>query len=164
VRRVGIEREIRYVVEDGVPPPGGRHMVQAYFLRGRISLRVRLVDDREGSVTLKAPRAEGRREWERPVPGALARRLVALPLPRVEKERRREGELEVDAYAWPARLVVCECELAQGVGPDLRDRAARARWMEARRPAWVRAWRDVTDDPSFTAAALARRRPRAESR
>lgn len=153
-----MEREIRYVVDDGDPPPGGRRLVQGYLLRRPVSLRVRLVDGRSARVTLKAPRAEGRREWEADLPAALARWLVALPLPRVEKQRRREGDLDVDVYSWPVSLVVCECELPPGGGPDLRDAEARGRWMEARRPAWVRSWRDVTDQPGMTAAALARRR------
>lgn len=154
---MGVEREIRYVVDEGEPPPGGRDIVQAYLLRRPLSLRARVLDGREGWITLKAPRAEGRFEWEIAAPAALARWAARLGLPRVEKLRRVEGDLEVDVYRWPRRLVVCECELAAGQGPDLRDAAARAGWMEARRPAWVRAWRDVTDDGAYTAAALARR-------
>ena len=133
--------------------------MQAYLLRGRVSARVRLVDGRRARATVKAPRREGRFEWECPVPAGLARALLALPLPRVEKRRLVDGDLEVDTYGWPAGLVVIECELADGAGPDLRNAPARAAWMEARRPSWVQAWRDVTDDPAFTAARLARRRP-----
>jgi hypothetical protein len=50
-------------------------------------------------------------------------------------------------------------ELADGEGPDLRDAPARVAFMEAHRPAWVRAWYDVTDDPAYTNARLARRAP-----
>ncbi|GAF99843.1 unnamed protein product, partial [marine sediment metagenome] len=86
--------------------------------------------------------------------------LLTLPLPRVEKYRAVDGDLEVDQYSWPEGLLVVECELGEGAGPALRDRAACSAWMEARRPAWVKAWRDVTSDHSMTAARLARRRPR----
>lgn len=156
---MGVEREIRFLVTEGEPPAGGRRLVQAYLLRGRATLRVRLVDGREARATLKLPRAEGRWEWELGVPAVLVRWLLALPLPRVEKTRLVLGELEVDRLSWPEPLLLCECELAPGTGPDLRDVEARQRWMEARRPGWVRAWHDVTDDRRFTNARLARRRP-----
>jgi len=155
---VAIEREIRFLVTEGAPPRRGREMVQGYFLRGRISARVRLIDGREGWITLKAPGREGRHEWERRVPVRLARWLLNLPLPRVEKIRAADGDLEIDQYSWPPGLVVVECELGEGTGPELRDRDACSAWMEARRPGWVKAWRDVTSDPSMTAARLARRR------
>jgi len=73
--------------------------------------------------------------------------------------RGRAGRLEIDVLGWPPGIVLIELELAPGEGPDLRDAAARARFMEAHRPAWVRGWRDVTDDPAYTNARLARRRP-----
>jgi CYTH domain-containing protein len=151
-----VEREIRFRVAEGEPPPGGEPMVQVYLLRGRATARVRLVADRAARFALKLPRTEGRFEWECPVPAALARALLRLPLPRVEKTRRREGRLEVDRLAWPPGIVLVELELAPGEGPDLRDAPARARAMEAHRPAWVRAWSDVTDDPDYTNARLAR--------
>ena len=152
------EREIRFLVTEGTPPRRGREMVQGYLLRGRLTARVRLIDGCEGWLALKAPRYEGRREWECRVPVRLARWLLALPLPRVEKLRAADGDLEIDQYSWPPGLVVVECELDAGAGPDLRDRDACSAWMEARRPAWVKTWRDVTSDPSMTAARLARRR------
>ena len=156
---MAVEREIRFLVTEGTPPGGGRQMVQGYILRGRISARIRLIDGREGWLALKAPGREGRLEWECRVPLWLARWLLTLPLPRVEKRRALFGDLEVDEYSWPQGLVVVECELDEGVGPALRDRAACSAWMEARRPGWVKAWRDVTSDHSMTAARLARRRP-----
>lgn len=156
---MGIEREIRFRVSRGGPPSGGRAIVQAYLLRGRATLRVRLVEGAQAWLTLKLPGREGRFEWQRRVPVALARALLALPLPRVEKTRLRQDGLEIDRLHWPERLVLCEWELAPGEGPDLRDAAGRSGWMEARRPAWVEDWHDVTDDPDYTNAALARRRP-----
>jgi CYTH domain-containing protein len=154
---VGVEREIRFVVTEGEAPRGGRAIEQGYLLRRPASLRVRLIDDSHARVTLKLPRSEGRFEWEVPIPASLARVLLALPLPRVAKHRRLEGRLEVDSYRWPRPLIICECELEAGEGPDLRDAAARSRFMEEHRPEWVRAWKDVTDDPTMTAASLARR-------
>jgi hypothetical protein len=51
-----------------------------------------------------------------------------------------------------------ELELRADEGPDLRDPAARQACMEAHRPPGVCAWHDVTDDPAYTNARLARRR------
>lgn len=134
-------------------------MEQAYLLRGRVTARVRNTRGKGAKAGVKLPFRDGRLEWEWRLPEALARAVLALPLPRVVKTRSREGRLEVDILGWPAGIVLVELELAPGEGPDLRDAAARARFMEAHRPAWVRAWRDVTDDPDYTNARLARRRP-----
>jgi CYTH domain-containing protein len=155
---VAIEREIRFRVTDGNPPPGGAAMVQAYLLRGPITARVRSTADEPARMTIKAPFRDGRLEWEWQVPARLASALLALPLPRVEKLRRREGRLEVDVLSWPPAIVLVELELAPDEGPDLRDAAARAALMESHRPSWVRTWHDVTDDPDYTNARLARRR------
>jgi CYTH domain-containing protein len=157
---MSVEREIRFRVTAGVPPAGGTRLVQAYLLRGRATLRVRAAQGRGAHITLKLPRGDGRFEWEWRIPQALAAALLRLPLPRVEKRRRVEGRLEVDELEWPARLVLVELELQPGEGPDLRDAAARARFMEAHRPGWVESWTDVTDDPDYTNARLARPRPR----
>jgi len=155
---MAIEREIRFLVTEGGPPAGGRRMVQAYLLRGPATARVRLAEGKAARFTFKLPAAEGRHEFEWPLPGPLARAIVRLPLARIEKTRRREGRLEVDHLDWPADIVLVELELRPGEGPDLRDVDARRRFMEAHRPAWVRAWHDVTDDPDYTNARLARRR------
>ena len=157
---MAIEREIRFLVIEGTPPGRGREMVQGYLLRGRLSARVRLIDGHEGWLAFKLPGREGRLEWERRVPVWLARWLLNLPLPRVEKRRAVDGDLEIDQYSWPRGLVVVECELDEGAGPKLGDRDACRAWMEARRPGWVKAWRDVTSDHSMTAARLARRKSR----
>lgn len=155
---MAIEREIRFRVTEGEPPAGGRRIVQAYLLRGKATARVRLSEGRPASFTMKLPAAEGRHEFACPLPEALARAILRLPLARVEKTRREEGRLEVDRLHWPADLVLVELELRAGEGPDLRDADARRRFMEAHRPPWVRAWHDVTDDPAYTNARLARRR------
>lgn len=152
------EREIRFRVTDGEPPAGGRHLEQAYLLRGPATARVRVGEERGALFNVKLPAAEGRYEFQWPLPERLARALLRLPLPRVEKVRRREGRLEVDRLIWPADLVLVELELRDGEGPDLRDVDARRRFMEAHRPPWVRAWHDVTDDPDYTNARLARKR------
>ena len=135
-------------------------MLQGYLLRGRLTARVRLADGEGARVTVKAPYRDGRLEWEWRVPEAAARALLALPLACVVKRRRREGRLEVDVLEWPPGIVLVELELAPGEGPDLRAAAARIALMETQRPAWVRAWHDVTDDPAYTNAQLARRRVR----
>jgi CYTH domain-containing protein len=155
---VAIEREIRFRVTDGHPPPGGVAMVQAYLLRGPITARVRIAEGKPARMTVKAPFRDGRLEWEWRIPDRAANALLKLPLPRVEKTRRQEGRLEVDVLSWPPNVVLVELELAPEEGPDLRDAAARAALMESHRPAWVRAWKDVTDDPAYTNARLARRR------
>jgi CYTH domain-containing protein len=156
---MAIEREIRFRVTEGAPPAGGVRMEQAYLLRGPMTARVRVAEGRGARMTVKAPRGDGRFEWEWRVPDAVAHALLRLPLPRVRKTRRREGRLEVDTLTWPQGVVLVELELADGEGPDLRDAPARVAFMEAHRPAWVRAWYDVTDDPDYTNARLARRAP-----
>ena len=157
---MAVEREIRFRVTEGTPPAGGVRMEQAYLLRGPVTVRVRVAEGRGARMTVKAPRGDGRWEWEWRVPESFARALLRLPLPCVRKTRRREGRLEVDSLAWPPEIVLVELELADGEGPDLRDAAGRVAFMEAHRPAWVRAWHDVTDDPAYTNAWLARRAPR----
>jgi CYTH domain-containing protein len=156
---MAIEREIRFRVTEGAPSAGGVPMEQVYLLRGRVTLRVRVAAGKGARMTLKAPYRDGRWESEWRVPAIVARALLHLPLPCVRKTRRREGRLEVDTLVWPPGIVLVELELATGEGPDLRDAAARAAFMEAHRPAWVRAWHDVTDDPAYTNAWLARRAP-----
>ena len=158
---MAIEREIRFRVTDGTPPGGGGvRMEQAYLLRGRVTARVRVAEGKGARMTVKAPYRDGRWEWEWRVPEIVARALLRLPLPCVRKTRRREGRLEVDTLVWPPAIVLVELELASSEGPDLRDAAARVAFMEAHRPAWVRAWHDVTDDPAYTNAWLARPPPR----
>src|SRR4030095_13853901 len=92
---VAIEREIRFRVTDGHPPPGGVAMVQAYLLRGPITARVRIAERQPARMTVKAPFRDGRLEWEWRIPDRAANALLKLPLPRVEKTRRKEGRLEV---------------------------------------------------------------------
>jgi len=157
---MALEREIRFRVTDGEPPAGGRRMEQAYLLRGRATARVRLGEGKGARFNVKLPAAEGRHEFHWPLPERLARALLRLPLPRVEKIRRREGRLEVDRLTWPEDIVLVELELREGEGPDLRDVEARRCFMEAHRPPWVRAWHDVTDDVAYTNAQLAKRRPK----
>ena len=157
---MAIEREIRFRVIDGAPPAGGVRMQQAYLLRGPVTARIRIAEGKGARVTVKAPRGDGRYEGAWRAPEALARALLKLPLPCVRKTRRREGRLEVDCLEWPPGIVLIELELEPGEGPDLRNAPARAAFMEAHRPAWVREWQDVTDDPTYTNAQLAKRPPR----
>ena len=155
---MAIERELRFLVTDGEPPAGGRRIVQAYVLRGRLTARVRVDEEKGACLTVKWPAREGRHELEWRVREALARAVLRLPLPIVEKTRCCAGRLEIDRISWPPGVVLVELELEAGEGPDLRDACARQAFMEAHRPPWVRAWRDVTDDPEYTNARLARRR------
>lgn len=154
---MAVEREIRFLVTEGEPPDdGGRQLEQVYLARYPITLRVRLIDRKHARLTLKLPRHEGNYEWETALPGAWARWLLRLPfLPRVQKRRLCEGDLEVDVFSWPADLVLIECELSPDAGLTLSDERGRARWMEERRPAWVQAWKDVTGDASLSNASLA---------
>ena len=153
---MALEREIRFLVTEGTPPAGGESIVQAFLLRRPVALRVRVLGGTRAVVTLKAKRGAANLEWERPVPLALARAVLGGRFPRVEKTRLRDGDLEVDVFAWPVPMVVVECELPHDAPVDLEDPAARAAWMAGRRPAWVRAWHDVTGDRSLSNAALAR--------
>lgn len=155
---MALEREIRFRVTEGEPPAGGRRMEQAYLLRGPVTVRVRTGEEGGARFTVKLPAAEGRREYQWRLPERLARALLRLPLPRIEKTRLRAGRLEIDRLSWPGDIVLVELELRDGEGPDLRDADARRRFMEAHRPAWVHAWHDVTDDPDYVNARLARRR------
>jgi CYTH domain-containing protein len=133
---------------------------QAYLLRGPVTARVRVTDGAGARITVKAPRAAGGRfEWELPVPAALGRALLRLSLPRIEKTRLRAGRLEIDRLTWPPGIVLVELELRPEEGLDLRDPTARARLALAHRPDWVQAWQDVTNDPLYTNARLARRPP-----
>jgi CYTH domain-containing protein len=163
---MAVEREIRFWVTEGEPPhDGGRQLEQVYLARYPITLRVRLIEGKHAWLTLKLPRHEGSYEWETALPGAWARMLLRLPfLPRIQKRRLCEGDLEVDVFSWPAELVLIECELSPDAGLTLSDELGRARWMEERRPAWVQAWKDVTGDASFSNASLASpRKTRSES-
>jgi len=156
MKNMAIEREIRFRVTEGQPPKHrGRELRQLYLLRYPATLRVRLPVAGGATLTLKWPRDEGSYEWEYGFPVALARWLFRLPLPRVEKVRFEEGELEVDVFSWPRSLVLIECELPPEGGPRLGDVQARVAWMERRRPAWVRAWEDVTGNPAYANAELA---------
>jgi CYTH domain-containing protein len=154
---LAIEREIRCLVTEGTPPGGGEPIVQAFLLRRPVALRVRIRGDARAVVTLKAPLGAANLEWERRIPLVLARAVLRLPFPRIEKTRLVQGDLEVDAFSWPRPMVVVECELPPEAPVDLDDAASRARWIEPRRPSWVRAWSDVTGDRSLSNAALARR-------
>ncbi len=155
---MAIERELRFLVTGGEPPAGGRHIAQAYLLRGRMTARVRVDEEKGARLTVKWPAREGRHELEWRLPAFLARALLRLPLPIVEKTRCCAGRLEIDRLSWPPGIVLVELELDAGEGPDLRDAAARQAFMAAHRPPWVRSWRDVTDTPTYTNARLARRR------
>lgn len=157
MKNMAIEREIRFRVTEGHPPEReGRKLRQLYLLRYPATLRVRLPVSGLATLTLKWPREEGSYEWECGLPVILARWLFRLPLPRVEKVRFEEGDLEVDVFSWPRSLVLIECELPAEGGPRLADAQARAAWMERRRPAWVHAWEDVTGNPEYANAELAR--------
>jgi len=156
MKNVAIEREIRFRVTEGQPPShGGLGLRQLYLMRYPATLRVRLPVAGRATLTLKWPREEGSYEWECGFPVALARWLFLLPLPRVEKVRFEERDLEVDVFSWPRSLVLIECELPPEGGPRLGDVQARAAWMERRRPPWVRAWEDVTGKPEYANAELA---------
>ncbi len=158
---MAVEREIRFLVTEGDPPQcGGQQLEQAYLARFPITLRVRLMDRHAARLALKLPRHEGSYEWELGLPVFLAKMLLRLPfLPRVRKRRLCVGELEIDVFSWPRDLLLVECELSEGCGPALSDAAGRAAWMEERRPAWVKQWRDVTGDHSLSNAVLASSKP-----
>ena len=137
-------------------------MQQAYLLRGRVTARVRVAEGKGARMTVKAPRGDGRYEWEWRVPESVARALLRLAASlRAQDAASRGTSRSGLASSGRPAIVLVELELDAGEGPDLRDAAARVAFMEAHRPAWVRAWHDVTDDPDYTNArlrAVARRR------
>jgi len=125
-----------------------RAIAQAYIARGeQASVRVRIVDDAGGRLTVKG-RVSGlsRDEFEYDVPLEDARALIAMRSGRLLAKRRydviEEGRLwEVDVFEGEfSGLVIAECEL------EREDEAVI-------RPAWL--GREVTADPRYYNAALA---------
>ncbi|WP_237217041.1 CYTH domain-containing protein [Falsiroseomonas oryziterrae] len=152
---MGIEIERKFLVASeawraAVRGPG-TPMRQGYLAAGGPdlpSVRVRLAGA-EAMLTVKGPGAKVRAEFEYPVPVADAERMLTLsPLAVLSKTRweiEHEGHIwtvdEFDAPAALKGLVLAEVELdAEEVDPPL--------------PPWVGA--EVTHDPRFTNAALAR--------
>jgi len=130
-----------------------RRILQAYLAESaEVSVRVRLIDGREGRLTLKS-RAAGlaRDEFEYAIPPEDALALIALRTSRlIEKERHmieRDGVIfEVDVFAGDhAGLVMAEVELAA------EDQALPPL------PAWV--GREVTGDERYSNRALAEAPP-----
>ncbi len=125
-----------------------RAMAQAYIARGaHASVRVRIVDDAGGRLTIKG-RVSGlsRDEFEYDIPLEDARALIALRHGRLLAKRRHDvmhdGRLwEVDVFEGEfSGLVIAECEL------EREDEAVI-------RPDWL--GREVTADPRYYNAALA---------
>jgi len=152
---MGIEIERKFLVADGrwrglVRGPGTK-MRQGYLAAGGPdlpSVRIRLAGE-AAVLTVKGPGAKVRAEFEYPVPVADAERMLALsPLAILSKTRWEivhEGHLwtvdEFDAPAALKGLILAEVELdAEEVDPPL--------------PPWL--GEEVTADPRFTNAALAR--------
>lgn len=148
---MGTEIERKFLVTgDGwrVNVVRSRAMAQAYIARGeQASVRVRVIDDNAGRLTIKG-RVAGlsRDEFEYDVPLEDARALIALRSGRLLAKRRydviEDGRLwEVDVFESEfSGLVIAECEL------EREDEAVI-------RPAWL--GREVTSDPRYYNAALA---------
>jgi adenylate cyclase len=151
---MGIEIERKFLVAGdgwrGATRGQGTPMRQGYLAAAgpdQPSVRVRIAGD-AAFLTVKGPGGKVRAEFEYPVPVADAAGMLALcPLAELAKTRweiEHQGHLwTVDEFHAPARLkglVLAEVELdSEEVDPPLPDWAGT----------------EVTDDPSYSNAALA---------
>lgn len=146
-----VEIERRFLVRaDRLPRrlPTGDRLVQGY-LGFAPTVRVRLVTPPRGGprgyLAIKGPGTRRRQEFEYPVPVAHARALLRLCGRFViRKTRYRLGRWELDRYAGLLRGLWL-AELEQGRGERALPRPL---------PGWL--GREVTGDPRYTAAHLAR--------
>jgi len=128
----------------------GHRLRQAYLAEtGQVAIRVRVVDGSSAVLTIKsAAPGVSREEYEYPIPPSDADALIELGGGSVlDKTRFRVPHggrtWEVDVYSGENEsLVVAEVEI--------EDAAARVE-----PPPWV--GREVTDDPRYYAASLAKR-------
>ncbi|MCT2399053.1 CYTH domain-containing protein [Novosphingobium mangrovi (ex Huang et al. 2023)] len=151
-----IEIERKFLVDgdgwrDGVT--GSRRIRQAYLSKGgAASVRIRLVDEREARLTVKAAgsvdgAALARAEFEYPVPFEHAQAMLDLRIGRIIEKTRYlvpagNGRVwEVDVFDGDHEgLILAEIEL------DAADEHVVL-------PDWI--GREVTDDPGYSNAVLA---------
>lgn len=149
---MAVEIERKFLVEgDGwrAGVTGQRHIRQAYLSReGGASVRIRLIDEREAKLTVKsAAGVLSRFEFEYPIPVGDALAMLELRTGSILDKTRHfvpagiGRTWEVDVFAGlHGGLVLAEIELGSADEPvDL--------------PPWI--GREVTDDPSYSNAALA---------
>ena len=147
---MGTEIERKFLLRgDGwrMEADAGRSIRQFYLAaREGVSVRLRILDEREARLTVKTGTGLSRGEYEYEVPLADARAMESARLGRVVEKRRHRVPLgsltvEVDVFAGDlVPLVLAEIEL-------LGETHAFDR------PAYL--GREVTDDPRYANAALA---------
>ena len=158
----GIEIERKYRL-GAVPDPGvlrahgavARRLEQAYLAGNPPGRRVRRIEDADGSVEYRLTRKERLRafafhEEEAVITAAEFDALLAQADPgrrRIRKTRHvvphGRQKLEIDVFEEPAGLVLVEVEL------DSDDEVVEL-------PDWLGVWVDVTGDPTYLNASLAR--------
>jgi CYTH domain-containing protein len=150
---MGVEIERKFLVHaDQLPPlPPPQQLWQGYLATDP-AVRVRLVIEpggaRRGELTIKGRGLVTRAEFNYEIPAADAEELLALCGRSLRKRRHRLGRWEIDRFddvpgPGGAPLWLAEIELASEDEPF-------------ERPAWLAA--EVTHDPAYTNAALARPR------
>lgn len=153
---MAVEIERKFLVESDAwraEVTGQRRIRQAYLSRnGGMSVRIRLIDEREAKLTIKSgdkavAGALSRAEFEYPVPIEDARAMLDLRVGRILDKTRylvpagKGRTWEVDVFAGAHEgLVVAEIEL------ESADEVVEL-------PGWI--GREVTGDPRYANAALA---------
>ncbi len=146
-----IERKFLVASDDWRADAGpGKRLRQAYLAStDAASIRVRLVDDEDASLTIKsASPGLSRDEFEYAIPVDHARAMLAMRIGEVIEKVRyavpcADGDLTVDEFSGSnAGLVIAEIEIAdESVSPAL--------------PAWIGA--EITGDRRYYNASLAAR-------
>jgi adenylate cyclase len=159
---IGIEIERKYRLA-AAPEPGvlrghgavARRLEQVYLAGDPPGRRVRRIEDADGSVEYRLTRKERLREFafheeEAVITAAEFDALLAQADPgrrRIRKTRHvvphGRQQLEIDVFEEPAGLVLVEVEL------DADDEVVQL-------PDWLGVWVDVTGDPTYLNATLAR--------
>lgn len=148
---MGTEIERKFLLKDDSwrkDVSSEKDIVQGYLVRDKgVTLRVRIIDDAEALITIKAGGSEvSRSEFEYRVPLEDARAMMALcGDAKIEKTRH---DVDVDGLKWEvdvfaganAGLVLAEIELS-----DEDQNFARPKWLGA----------EVSSDPAYYNSTLA---------
>lgn len=145
-----IERERRYLVDEVPEPlPTPRRIEQGYLTTGRVTVRVRRIDDRH-VLTVKTGSGRNRVEVERDLDATEFEELWAAATELRIAKRRHLVPL---AGGLTAELDLFDGDLAgrRIVEVEFDDDATADAFVA---PAWF--GREVTEDPRYTNASLAR--------
>jgi adenylate cyclase len=148
---MGTEIERKFLVKDDSwrnNVSSQKHIVQGYLVRDKkVTLRVRIIDDAESVITIKAGGSEvSRSEFEYPVPLEDARAMMALCGDATIEKTRHEVNVEgltweIDVFGGANEgLVLAEIELSN------EDQGfAKPEWLGA----------EVSADPAYYNSTLA---------